>query len=76
MKHYAVICELWNVVQKKQHEIKPVPGQEDSQEGWRVQHERRHGIEDVGVGVDEVFSTNFPAQEEKEWESDVTCVRQ
>ncbi len=53
-----------------------MPGQEDRQEGRRVQHEWRHGVEDVGVGVDEILSANFPAQEEKERETNVTSVRQ
>jgi hypothetical protein len=63
-------------LQKKNLHTIPVPGQENRQECGRVQHERRHGVEDVGVRVDEVLSTNLPAQEQEQGESNVAGVRQ
>ena len=52
----------------------PVPGQEDRQKCWRVQHQRRQRVEDVRVRHDEELPSDLPAQKHEERKTDVAGV--
>ena len=54
------------VVQGLIRSVEAMPGQQDGQEGWRVEHQRGHRVQDVGVRHDEELSPDSPAHEHEQ----------
>ncbi len=69
-KHPSLFRTLVSYERKKFNKI----WHQDCEKGWGVEHQRRHGVEDVGVRHDEELAPDPPAHEHEEREADVAGV--